>query len=170
MVKTGCRNFYPIIDYYATEIYIARNIDWPEGNFALWRSRGMSDRSYEDGKWRWMVFDVNTDSLRGGLADHDTLAYVLEECPMFENLSRNSKFRSTFSERIREIRDTVFEESLVNGKIDDYKALMTEPMEKYLYRFFNIDGEKYSDARRDMRAFISRRPEYIDTMLKQNGF
>ena len=158
------------IDYYATEIYIARNIDWPEGNFALWRSRGVSERNYEDGKWRWMLFDVNTDSLRGGLVDHDTLAYVLETCPMFENLSQNSQFRNAFSKRLREIRDSVFEEQLANEKIDEYKLLMTEPMEKHLYRFFNINGEKFREERSDMRAFIALRTDYIDIMLKQNGF
>lgn len=43
-------------------------------------------------------------------------------------------------------------------------------MEKHLHRFFNINGEKFSEERSDMRAFIAYRTDYIDTMLKQNGF
>jgi hypothetical protein len=158
------------IDYYAAEIYMARNIDWPEGNYALWRSRNVSERAYEDGKWRWLLFDVNTDSLRSGLADHDTLAYALGVCQMFENLSRNEQFRDAFSKRLREMRDIVFEAERVNEKLSEYKLLMTDPMEKHLKRFFYMDVNKYHDTRSDMRNFSYSRPEYIEPMLANNHF
>ena len=44
------------IDYYATyqiaEIYMA-NVDWPGNNTKFWREKG------ENGKWRWIVFDID---------------------------------------------------------------------------------------------------------------
>ena len=47
------------IDYYCTEIFIANN-DWMNNNnnYRIWRSRTVTDAPYEDGKWRWMLYDT----------------------------------------------------------------------------------------------------------------
>ena len=47
------------IDHYCFEIYIA-NTDWPLNNLCCWRSREESGTSeYEDGRWRWGVYDTD---------------------------------------------------------------------------------------------------------------
>ena len=158
------------IDYYAAEIYMARTGDWPSANVALWRSRGISQKEYEDGKWRWMLFDVNTAALKEELTEHDTIAYVTEECELFANLSKNPQFRSAFSNRLREMRDVVFDVQLVNEKLDEYKALMSDPMEKYFQRFFGMSNDEFHERRREIRTFAAERQNYIDTMLENNGF
>ncbi len=158
------------IDYYAAEIYMARNADWPSANYALWRSRKTSEKPYEDGKWRWMLFDVNTASLKDELAEHDTLNYVLEECRMFANLSKNEQFKKDFSARLREMRDVVFSDNLVDQKLDDYKALMSEPMDVYFKRFFGTSSDEFHNRRRKIRTFNYLRKDYIDVMLMNNNF
>ena len=47
---------------------------------------------------------------------------------MFANLYANQTFRETFSKRILEMADTVFDVSIVESKIDEYEALMAVPM------------------------------------------
>lgn len=158
------------IDYYAAEIYIARNGDWPEANFALWRSREVSHNAYEDGKWRWMLFDVNTSSLHSDLVEHDTLAYVLEKCGMFRNLSENETFRRKFADKLREMRDEVFTVEQVETKLEEYELLMGEPMEKHMQRFWGSDNEKFFIQSREVWAFSCLRGEYIEKMLKNNNF
>ena len=158
------------IDYYAAEIYMARNGDWPSANYALWRSREISEREYEDGKWRWMLFDVNTSALDYKLIEHDTIAYVMKECKLFANLSKNEQFRKTFSERLREMRDVIFEEKLVNAKLDEYKLLMSDPMETHFRRFFGTSNDEFHSRRRRIREFIYSRSDYIEEMLEHNGF
>jgi hypothetical protein len=44
--------------YCAIMTSIANN-DWPQKNYALWRSRTITDEPYHDGKWRFMVFDAD---------------------------------------------------------------------------------------------------------------
>ena len=78
------------IDYFAVLGYVARCGDWPDSNFALWRSRNVSEKPYEDGKWRWMLFDVNTSAFIDDIVDHDTLTYVRQESAMFNNLYNNN--------------------------------------------------------------------------------
>ena len=158
------------IDYYSAEIYMARTGDWPSANVALWRSRGISQKEYEDGKWRWMLFDVNTAALKEELTEHDTIAYVTEECELFANLSKNPQFRSAFSNRLREMRDVVFDVQLVNEKLDEYKVLMSDPMEKYFQRFFGMSNDEFHERRREIRTYAAERQNYIDTMLENNGF
>lgn len=158
------------IDYYAAETYMARNGDWPSANYALWRSRKVTGKTYEDGKWRWMLFDVNTSSIKEELAEHDTIAYVIQECRMFANLSKNENFRKEFADKLIEMRDIVFEESLVNEKLDEYKALMSEPMEKHFQRFHGCSNDEFHNRRRTMREFAALRQDYIEVMLQNNGF
>ena len=158
------------IDYYAAEIYMARNGDWPSANFALWRSSKVSQRPYEDGKWRWMLFDVNTSALHSDLTEHDTLGYVMEECSLFYSLSQNETFRMMFADKLREMRDTILSFVTVEAKLAEYEQLMGEPMEKHLQRFFGINNERYYLESREVWAFACLRGEYIEEMLKRNGF
>lgn len=158
------------IDYYAAEIYMARNGDWPSANFALWRSSKVSQRPYEDGKWRWMLFDVNTSALHSDLTEHDTLGYVMEECSLFYSLSQNETFKMMFADKLREMRDTILSFATVEAKLAEYEQLMGEPMEKHLQRFFGINNERYYLESREVWAFACLRGEYIEEMLKRNGF
>ena len=158
------------LDYYAAEIYMARNADWPQANYATWRSRSVSEKPYEDGKWRWLLFDVNTSAFENNLSEHDTIAYVIEECELFANLSTNAQFREEFSKRLRSMRDEEFLLELVNERLDEYKGLMSDAMEKHLQRFYGMSNELYHNMRREMRAFATNRSEYIETMLYNNGF
>ena len=158
------------IDYYAAEIYMARNADWPSANFALWRSSKISQKPYEDGKWRWMLFDVNTSALHSDLEEHDTLAYVLEECSLFENLSENENFRMAFATKLREMRDNFFTLEKVETKLGEYELLMSAPMENHLQRFFGRDNERFLHESRQVWAFACLRGEHIEDMLERNGF
>ena len=136
----------------------------------MWRSRYTSEKPYEDGKWRWMLFDVNTSAFLGGDEDHDTLAYVLEESKMFANLYTNQTFRETFSKRILEMADTVFDVSVVESKIDEYEALMAVPMEKNHQRFFGENNEKFYGRVERMKEFAMLRRPYVEKMLIDNSY
>lgn len=158
------------IDYYAAEIYMARNGDWPEANYALWRSREISQKKYEDGKWRWMLFDVNTSALHSDLVEHDTLAYVLDMCGLFRSLAKNEQFRNEFADKLREMRDKVFPLENVETKLTEYELLMSGPMENHMNRFFGKNNERFLIESREVWAFACLRGTFIETMLENNGF
>lgn len=70
------------IDYYCAEIFIA-NQDWMNNNnnYRTWRSRTVSDLPYEDGKWRWMLYDTEYSmslySMTGGTFSEDSLRIAM---------------------------------------------------------------------------------------------
>ncbi len=156
------------IDYFAAEIYMARRVDWPSSNYALWRSRETSEKAYEDGKWRWMLFDVNTSAFIDDIVDHNTLDYVIEESAMFANLYRNEGFKEAFSKRILEMSDTIFEPSVVERQVAEYEALMSAPIENNHRRFFLSDNSSFHYRATMMKEFAKNRKAYVEAMIEEN--
>ena len=156
------------VDYFAAEIYMARTVDWPSSNYALWRSREVSEKPYEDGKWRWMLFDVNTSALSDHLVDHDTLAWVIQGCQMFANLWSNSSFREMFTETLLEMSENIFEPELVKQKVLAYENLMMKPMDKHYQRFFGGSIGTTYPTTESILEFIDQRADYIPGILAAN--
>lgn len=160
------------LDYYATEIYIARGVDWPGGtNEAFWRVREPSKRAgggaYEDGRWRWMLFDVNTSSLEAGLAGDDTLAFVMEHSAVFNNLCQSDAFKEEFALTLMDIANEVFSSDKTEPLIAAHLDLMTEPVDVHLKRFFGSDQSyRLEDEMESIRNFLANRKEYIAGYLK----
>ena len=95
------------IDYSCFQIYVA-NCDSVSNNFARWRSSRISERPYEDGKWRWLLYD--TDDSAGmvpSLTSYDIDSFISghwannplgdKADPLFSALMDNA---DTISERI----------------------------------------------------------------------
>lgn len=99
-----------LIDYFATEIYIGRHSDWPRANVGLWRSREIRGGEYEDGKWRYMLFDVNSEGaeLTAYLSEHDTFLTTMNESEIFSGFCRNEEFKKQFVISFMDIANTCF--------------------------------------------------------------
>ncbi len=142
------------IDYYATQIYIARKEDWPISNYALWRSeKEDSQNIYADGKWRWMLFDSNSPSMSASLITHDTLGEVLGKDQLFASLWKNEEFKNAFRTRIFEIADTCFDPDEMSAMIDAYADKMFSPLSKSWKRFYGKDNEKEMVFREKMESY-----------------
>lgn len=127
------------IDYYATMIYLCRHSDWPVGNEALWRSRKTGDGKYEDGKWRWMLFDVNWGAMDERNVAYDSIEYTMEKSPMFANMMCSNDFKNKLLNKLSELSNTIFIYRNVENKISDFRLLMDEPMLYNNKRFYG-DG------------------------------
>lgn len=158
------------IDYYATQIYIARSVDWPSSNYALWRTVTANDNtSYADGKWRWMLFDSNSDSMNAdGLYDN-SLEYVIEQDKMFSSLWDNKEFKQAFQKRILEIADMCFNSSEMTSFIDDYSEKMYPIMEKSWMRFYGSHNDKgivYKNQMESYKTFFRGRKKVVESWFE----
>lgn len=158
------------IDYYATQIYIARSSDWPCGNFLLWRSKENDGSRYGDGKWRWMLFDVNTyGTLTNDYLSHNTLCYVLEEDSTFSSLYRNEIFRRQFAERLLYIGKEVFAPEKCNQFIDQYAQTLKEPLAASNKRFYMDEKlEEFDQYVLDIKTFFEKRYDVVWDFLVQD--
>ncbi len=159
------------IDYYASEIYIGRCNDWPSGNEGLWRVREKDEDSiYGDGKWRWMLFDVNSGALSSGLIEANTIASArsgIEHSAVFNNLCQNPDFQKQFVITFMDLANTAFTKERVDAIVREYTELMTEPMQVHLKRFWGTeDTAVFLDAVADVQNFLDCRRPYIVQYLK----
>lgn len=163
------------LDYYATEIYIGRGVDWPGGtNEAFWRVREPSEEGgkYGDGRWRWMLFDVNTSSLEANMvADDtdDTLGFAMEHSASFCNLCRSDAFREDFTVTMMDLANEIFSPVHTEPLIQNHMEYMTEPIDAHLKRFFGSDQPyRLADEMTDIRIFLAKRKECIAEDLKED--
>lgn len=131
------------LDYYATQIYIARQHDWPGSNEALWRTRTLGDSPYADGKWRWLLYDCNSYCMEGDMTEHDTLSWALEQSSVLRSLWANEGFRESFEQRIFEIADTCFQPEEMTAFVENYRAAMEAPLKKTWDRFYTTENRRH---------------------------
>lgn len=114
-------------DYYAAEIFLG-NSDAYYNNVALWRCRKETDSEYGDGRWRWLLYDLDdTASLDEGMntADVDSFLYgnwwtdtgPLVDDRLFASLIKNDEFKKLFVESMMDMINNNFRYEDVSGKL-----------------------------------------------------
>ncbi len=145
--------------YLITEIFLA-NRDWPHHNSKMWRPRT------EDGRWRWLLYDVDN-----GMADEDdaydnTLRFAIGyDNPgggvnfsfLFREMLENLEFRNHFINRYADMLNTRFQPSRTLAEVDRIAAEMDPEMKRHKQRW----GGKYYQWQNevdDIRDFFTIRP------------
>ena len=160
------------LDYYGTQIYIARCGDWPDMNEALWRSRSITEHTRQDGRWRWMLFDLNFSE--GGLSEHladmDTFQYVRDTCPLFDNAMNNPQFREAFVLNFCDLTNTCLSNDTVLPELERLAELMKEPMLQEYGRFYGDTWTEtdYDAEVMDLYRFFLKRYDFIMAYMKQD--
>ena len=159
-------------DYYAAQIFIGRCGDWPGGNEAAWRSRSINPNSkYQDGKWRWMLFDLNSEdgALEIEQLKDDTLETAIGGSSLLSSLLKNDEFKSLFCSRIQYIEKNIYTEDKVNEFIDGYLQDMLDSLCLSNMRFYS--DEKRNDIienAENIRTFLIERHKYINKSIEEH--
>lgn len=100
------------IDYFAVKLYFARSEDWNplSSNTALWKTTYMGGGAYEDGKWRWAIYDMNSTGIHGYRNDIDSIAESRSKFAWFDKLCENDDFAELLSKRLLELMENEFKE------------------------------------------------------------
>lgn len=143
------------IDYYSLCICIGRYGDWPAGNYGLWRTREKSDENYGDGKWRWVLFDVNSKSME--VASINSFQDLMEKDAKFANLITNEEFKERLLKRIVELMEGELSPEAVISKIEDIAERNRPQMLLFYDRFFNgiYSEETYNELVYDYGGLVS---------------
>ncbi len=159
------------IDYYAAQIYIGRNNDWPNGNYALWRTRENDGSRYGDCKWRWMLFDVNSGSMSISRLENDTLLYVLEVDPVFSSLFQNMEFRLELARRILYIGSEIFAQEKLDKFLDHYvQTMKTSVLNSNMRFYMDTRSDGFDHNIEDMHTFFEKRYDFVwDSLVSNMG-
>lgn len=181
------------IDYFCFEIYIG-NSDSVANNFARWRSLNFGDGEYEDGRWRWLLYDTDDSAgMHSGLSAVDTDTFIsghFTTNPLGENgdvlfsaLMQNKEFKKRFVLTFMDMANYNFEYSKVTSVLSELADVYREADIKSQERFrggwsipsYNDDiytGEYTSDVFEHDVAVIDgyykNRYRYITAYMKQD--
>ena len=158
------------IDYFAALIYAGRHNDWPLTNTALWRSRSVGNGEYQDGRWRWMLFDVNSGGLDEYIRGEDTIWTTRNYNAFFNSLFKNDDFKEKFSVRIMDIGNGLYSETKIDKFIDDWYNKYEKQLKSSYIRY---SGEDNSDADiaygiNSVRNFFVGRLDVVEEKLAAN--
>ncbi len=123
------------IDYFCIEIY-AGNADWPVNNTMLWKTMQKGDGEYADGRWRWILYDLDHVMGYGDEADPalDSLQNALRNT-MFRKLWENEMFRAAFRESFIRLANQYFQPDRCVAMLRDLHERMTPHFNAQRKRF-----------------------------------
>lgn len=163
------------MDYFAAQIYWS-NDDWPQKNYAAWRSNTVdAENPYADGKWRMILFDTESGL---GLYGSDTksvnsnpfnrIAQNNDEenglGKAFTKLMKDDEFRLAFARTMMDLENYNFDPDRAEEVISYYKETYREQLSDTLTRFGSrnqIDNEY-----RTISEFYQRRANSLNGSLK----
>lgn len=151
------------IDYNAVEYYIC-NTDWPKKNYAAWKADSGSSE-YADGKWRWMLFDLNIGRLaRKDYAEYDMFVHAMRRDHMMTSLMANEEFRTKMLNRIVELAENEFNPYVIGQSfIDHFNRTQTAIAKEHqrFYGFYSNADFEYREQLDSAIDFFFKREIYM---------
>ena len=163
-----------LIDFYCIHLYIDNNDVAFDKNISLWRSIRSDGNGYEDGRWRFMLYDLD-----GALDNYENNTFVKSEWwkedfdlmdeGIMKSLMENQDFRNRFIETFTEIADTTFEYGNVHRKLLQWKEQYETQVIKSHQRFITADvGTKEYDAYIEhIDNFFKERRKFVMSYLEE---
>ncbi|WP_044281524.1 CotH kinase family protein [Myxococcus stipitatus] len=161
------------IDYHVAQLYFG-NEDWPENNIKFWRHRGGSATpGAGDGRWRWLMYDLDAAFARG--AEANSLGRLLRDERMaepfvvlFRGLMTSPGFRERFVARFHWHLDNTFAPERVLARLDATVELLAPEMPQHIARWRYPESEaSWRDEVQRLRDTLARRPEVMRRLLQE---
>ncbi|MBE6852666.1 MAG: spore coat protein CotH [Ruminococcus sp.] len=169
-------------DYFAIVIYTANEDCMTIGNnnWRIWRSRSVSDMPYQDGRWRFLLYDTefSLGLYKGGENGRlDSLKTALES-EWFGSLMKNRSFAELFEASLLETAERFKTEN--SFPVLESLASLYAPVAPDCFRRFgpvwlmsyNPDNgrleEHYNEGLRQIRKFLEDRYVFVPEMLEKS--
>lgn len=163
-----------LIDFYCIQLYIDNDDVGFDKNIALWRSVRVEDGEYTDGRWRFMLYDLD-----GALNDPKNNTFTESEWwkeefdlmdeGMIKSLLRNKEFRQRFVEGFQEIANENFDYDTVHESLMQWQEQYQTQTVRSHRRFISADvSEKdYNAYIEHIDGFFQVRYEYVMKYLEE---
>lgn len=162
------------IDYYSSQIYFG-NDDWPHNNIDFWRLKVSYDPDApkgHDGRWRWLMFDVDRSMNHNTGPDYNIIELLTQkygkndrEWPnlLFRNLFENENFRIKLINRILDLLNSTFISHRVSTIIDNLKQPLEGEIDEYIHRWNEPQSKEWWSEYIDqsMHRYAVERPTYL---------
>lgn len=167
--KIDIENF---TDYQIAEIFCA-NSDWPNKNLKLWRNRVSYTSGAplgRDGRWRWMLYDVDISLGLHNQANENNLASATVDgttTKVLFRLLQNTTYVSFFVNRFADLLNTTFLPFHSDTVLTSYKAMYELGMPDHISRWKAPSTlTAWTNNVNVIRTFLSQRPAHIRNHLR----
>lgn len=155
------------IDYCAAMIYMD-DYDWLAHNGYSWKTTTISAQPYNDGKWRWLVYDTGECERE---YDRDTFAeglnYSFLEDPIIQVLMKNEEFRKKFVITFMDLANTTFRTENVHEEMEEILLTYSQAIESQGIRWGDDWRLEIDKDLEHIRDFYVKRFPYITKHLKK---
>lgn len=158
-------------EYVATEIYIG-NEDWIWNNWACWRVRETSDKPYQDGKWRFMLYDTEYSMNLYDSGDdyrYDIFSQLAggdgHLGPMFKSLLKNDGFRSELVLALEDVMNIAFNPDSAAELMDEFYEEYSPFIDQHFKRF--VFWQSNGGIKNNMKGFKKWLKERYNYMPEQ---
>ena len=178
-----------LMDYHIANIYSA-NTDWPANNNVFWRYRtenGGYDGGaewYKDGRYRWIIKDMDWGFGLMSDQSNDTLSHALNESSsgrwgngftssqstlIFRCLLENQGFQAGFINRFCDVMNTNYNAGTVVEAISNWKSEIEPAIDEQANRYpGSVPGRESWEAAVDkMVRFAQERAGYMEGYLQE---
>ncbi len=164
------------LDYFAAEVWL-NNVDWPDGNWIMWRTIEKENDSYGDTRWRMALNDLDQCGSFDGEAGRNTIkdsftqreeGLLAKDTPyiavrVFAYLMTNEGFKQRYKEKLLDLSADTFGAENVDSYFKKYEQLMCDDLLEQHYLRYPSEGSV--DLAREhfakLRQFMADRPVYI---------
>ncbi len=152
------------VNYYATQLYI-NNIDYLN-NYVLWRTKTSNAAGLSDGRWRFVLFDLNhTTSMES--PKFDMISYAAENDKIFASVYNNEEFRKLLIDKMYEFSTTQYSYANVVSFTGEYETLMKSAIINNEKRFFDGNFSDFHMGLAHLNTFFKERPLYVEKKLQE---
>ncbi|MBO4266311.1 MAG: CotH kinase family protein [Lachnospiraceae bacterium] len=159
-----------LLEYYASNVIVAHDGDWPDFNVRFWRTGSDEGTEYGNAKMRPIIFDMNSRSMKS--PGYDPIEYMLENFYPFQKLTgEDDGFRQDLVEKIDEMSSNEFERQKVLELIDDLQDRMEEQMILDRMRYSDCSAEEaresFDKSVDVIRKFFMERWDHLDDIKEK---
>lgn len=142
-------------------------------NWRMWRSRTVGDGAFQDGKWRFMLFDTeySMNLYYQSSASDDTSFKELQRHKWFSSLMKNDSFRSQFFATLIYMRDNLFCTEKYLPAIEELTSQYGPMMNDQYTRFgpHHNDGTQHFEKEvQEVKLYLGERYDRFPIMLKKS--
>jgi spore coat protein CotH len=166
------------LQYCAIEIYLS-NPDWPDNNCKAYRwysDTGLYENSYADGKWRFLLYDLDIGMARtGSSAPGDaTLGEVLgavesnwdRQEPLLRAILQREDMQERFVEIMEDMMEGAFSYENACAQIEQIRQEMGDELDFYMHTLaeeeFSKSDTEYESAQEAYEAYRAVNEEEIE--------
>lgn len=158
-------------DMVLTNIFIV-NIDWPNNNTAVWRQYENFGEGTLDGRWRWMVFDLdhhggavgfnNSDySILNGKMARPADPHADNGIPfMFHRFMENPELKARFLTRFADHLNTAFLPEHTTAELQKFAETVAPEIPAHIERWGQVQSmDAWWSEVDGLEGFMNRRPD-----------